>query len=921
MKKSVSTGSWRRPASSSSPPPLFRLTIFVVLSIFFVVLLALHLVGSCLMLLWALVLLTRSTLTSRNHLAPYFSSYRKSCVKLYQIDAYILRWYDPSIERDLTVPRDERDILPAWHSLLYFYVWRGCIGGIVALAPTLFWAISTYFFFHFFNFDEMAWRGDHSSDADLYFYQTRWFLVVNGAAYISFGVIVANELVPWHLRWSKYANANLFPVEINYNIGSYESVGLLPPPFSQAKTMSFDQTVDFQVGGSPTVASVLKLAYHNQLAKEQAKWTLALANQLLRVLSNSDADAAAILRWLDATLQPYHSTSVEWDSDDLRNQLRKRTWEIQRLLATSSSPPPPTTLHDDSGIGMVLGGGHTTHHVVDEYSQVGTTMSISTGGGIDHASLVIVREDVEVDDDGCVTDMTRCVQVTEVSQHEPDDEGGWGPSSPRSYDPLVTYSTLDDDDDDADDVTDARRAYGQLSPPTSPRHPRLASTNHAVFRSLQLVPESPRRDVDPVHFTAYAPAIVHQGAVFSFDLWAFLVSQRDEMHERAREVNPQSHQLTRERLLRVRRGALVHVQLHLPVGLALERDEPTKALEWDGDATNVRFRVRCARDAPVQQTTVHATIVVGASVMTLTAYLFVAAATSSSLLDDDLIQTPVRCELERLAHTFAEIPFDALELHEDVGHGQYGDAVRATYAGQEVVVKTLRPQAFGDSTDQIVQEFRHEAAVLNMFGHHPNIVPFVGASTDPSSTLALVTAYLPCGNLHDAAPSLSVAEKEVVLYDAAAGLLNVHEGGFVHRDVAARNVLVDGNARGKLCDFGLCRRVQAAYGGSHFERQGTFPLKYMAPESLQPPHAFSYKTDVYGFGVLLWETFGEEAPFAELPPLEAARLVLEGHRLAPTQAVPAKYRPLIEACFDVDPVERPTLVEIMHALGGQMNVV
>lgn len=106
----------------------------------------------------------------------------------------------------------------------------------------------------------------------------------------------------------------------------------------------------------------------------------------------------------------------------------------------------------------------------------------------------------------------------------------------------------------------------------------------------------------------------------------------------------------------------------------------------------------------------------------------------------------------------------------------------------QVVVKTLRPNEFGQSTDQIVQEFQHEAAVLSMFGHHPNIVPFVGASTDPDKPLCLVTQYLPCGSLEDqfGKRPLTLGQKRAVLRDAAAGFLNIHEGQFIHRDIAAR---------------------------------------------------------------------------------------------------------------------------------------
>lgn len=116
----------------------------------------------------------------------------------------------------------------------------------------------------------------------------------------------------------------------------------------------------------------------------------------------------------------------------------------------------------------------------------------------------------------------------------------------------------------------------------------------------------------------------------------------------------------------------------------------------------------------------------------------------------------------------------------------------------------------------------------------------------------------------------------------------------------------------KVCDFGMCRRVQS-FGGSYY-RAGTGPLKYMAPESLTPPHAFSYQSDVYSFGVLMWETFTEAAPFASLSGPEAAARVLAGDRLALSASIPVPFQDLMTRCFQEDPTKRPSMVDVLLAL-------
>ncbi|OQR88772.1 protein kinase, partial [Achlya hypogyna] len=411
---------------------------------------------------------------------------------------------------------------------------------------------------------------------------------------------------------------------------------------------------------------------------------------------------------------------------------------------------------------------------------------------------------------------------------------------------------------------------------------------------------------DPVHFSAFCPPVV-SAAPFTFSVWAFLVHQRDEMREEA--TADDARQLSREVLMQVRRGALVHVTLRVPDGFRL-LDGATKPLHWAGDVTRVAYEVEATGGISDGQVLFTASIVLGAQVLLLRAYVFVSSTTAAL---DNAPAEVTAASLEKLPETYHEVAYDELELKELVGRGHFGDAFRATYRGQDVVVKTLRPSEFGDDQQQIELEFRHEAAVLAMFGHHPHIVPFVGASTDATRPLSLVTEYLPHGSLEERRGALTPAQKRRVLQGAAAGFLNIHEGQFIHRDIAARNCLVDATLNAKVCDFGMCRRVRAAWGGSYFEA-GTGPLKYMAPESLTTPHAFSYQSDVYSFGVMMWETFAETAPFAGLSGPEAAARVLAGDRLALSASIPLDLQELMTRCFRDDPSQRPTMADVLAAL-------
>ncbi|CAK5173062.1 unnamed protein product, partial [Aphanomyces euteiches] len=220
-------------------------------------------------------------------------------------------------------------------------------------------------------------------------------------------------------------------------------------------------------------------------------------------------------------------------------------------------------------------------------------------------------------------------------------------------------------------------------------------------------------------------------------IWAFLAKQREEMKEQATTSDSQVRQLSREMLLSMRRGAILHFDLKVPDGFIISDGSQSQTLHWQGEVASVRYILQCTSSAPLDQVMFQTKIIVGSNIMILKSFLFVTSEAQTQMRNTSELQSII----ELIPQQYEEIPYQDLNLRELVGQGHFGDAFRAEYKGKDVVAKTLRAQTFGESSDDIVQEFRHEAAVLSMFGHHPNIVPFVGASTDLSQPLALVTAY------------------------------------------------------------------------------------------------------------------------------------------------------------------------------------
>uniref|UniRef100_A0A3B4WVT8 Protein kinase domain-containing protein n=1 Tax=Seriola lalandi dorsalis TaxID=1841481 RepID=A0A3B4WVT8_SERLL len=138
----------------------------------------------------------------------------------------------------------------------------------------------------------------------------------------------------------------------------------------------------------------------------------------------------------------------------------------------------------------------------------------------------------------------------------------------------------------------------------------------------------------------------------------------------------------------------------------------------------------------------------------------------------------------------------------------------------------------------------------------------------------------------------------------------------IHRDVAARNVLLTDRRVAKICDFGLARDIR---NDDSYIVQGNarLPVKWMAPESIFQC-VYTVQSDVWSYGVLLWEIFSlGKSPYPNVAvDTNFYKMIMDGGHMARPDFAPAEMYQLMTLCWSLEPTDRPTFKTIGQLVNG-----
>lgn len=271
----------------------------------------------------------------------------------------------------------------------------------------------------------------------------------------------------------------------------------------------------------------------------------------------------------------------------------------------------------------------------------------------------------------------------------------------------------------------------------------------------------------------------------------------------------------------------------------------------------------------------------------------------------DLAASPIPKQSEYPIPKHDIIPYCQLLVNEVIDEGTFGIVYRGTWLEQPVAIKKLKHL---DAASK--NEFIHEVQILSRL-KSPYIVQFMGACFEEGYQ-SIVMEYMAKDSLakylQKIQNTVTPQQQKQWIFEIASGLKYLHDSGHIHRDLKSANILIDNDSHAKLADFGLTKSSSSSVMTIRKESEA---LAWMAPEIINRAGGYTPQSDIYSFGIVVWEIITRLSPGTNE---EAANRARAKQSLSIPKNVPEIYIKLIESCLKAKPEERPALADIIRMI-------